>query len=65
MIGEKLKTVLFYHNMTQKELAQKIGVTEASMCRYCNNERDPKAKTVVKICQTLNISSDWLLGLID
>jgi len=22
MIGEKLKTALFYHNMTQKELAQ-------------------------------------------
>jgi transcriptional regulator with XRE-family HTH domain len=65
MIGEKLKTALFYHNMTQKELAQKIGVTEVSMCRYCKDERDPKTETVVKICHTLKISSDWLLGLID
>ncbi len=63
MIGEKLKTALFYHNMTQAELAQKIGVTEASMCHYCKSERDPKSETVVKICHTLNISADWLLGL--
>lgn len=63
MIGEKLKTALFYHNMTQAELAQKIGVTEVSICRYCKSERDPKAETIVKICRVLKISSDWLLGL--
>ena len=65
MIGEKIKTVLFYRNMTQKELAQKIGVTEVTMCRYCKNERDPQTETVVKICHALNISADWLLGLTD
>lgn len=65
MIGDKLKTVLFYHNMTQRELAQKIGVTEATMCRYCKNERDPKSETIIDICRTLNVSADWLLGLID
>lgn len=63
MLGERLKTALAIRNMTQRELAEKIGITEASMCRYCKNNRKIPSDTIVKICKTLNVSADWLLEL--
>lgn len=63
MLGERIKTALFYHDMSQKDLAEKIGVTEATMCRWCKNERSPKANDIIKICRALHISADWLLEL--
>lgn len=63
-IGDRLKYSLELRNMTQKELADKIGVTEISMSRYVNSTREPRADKVILICRTLGISSDWLLGLL-
>jgi len=63
MLGDRLKTALAIRNMTQKELSKKIGITAATMCRYCKNERKVPSDTIVKICKTLNVSADWLLEL--
>ena len=63
MVDEKLKFALEMRGMTQKELANKAGLTEVSICRYVNGDRAPNAKTIIKICKALNISADWLLGL--
>ena len=63
MLGERLKTALAIRNMTQKELSQKIGITDVTMSRYCKNERKPTSDVIIKICKTLNISADWLMEL--
>ena len=63
MLGDRLKTALAIRNMTQRDLAQKIGTTEVTIHRYCKNIRCPSSDVLIKICKTLNISADWLLEL--
>lgn len=54
-----LKQIVGHGNdkiMTQSELAQKIGYTEASVSRYLNNERSLSIDAAIKICNALKIS---------
>jgi transcriptional regulator with XRE-family HTH domain len=63
-LGDRLKYALEIRNMKQCDFAKKIGLTEVTMSRYINGTRKPKADTIVIICRTLGISSDWLLGML-
>lgn len=60
---ERLQQALRLRNMNQKDLAKRIGVNEVTMCRYVKGTRTPNANVIIRICKELNISADWLLGL--
>lgn len=60
-LGERLKAAIKTQGISQKEFARKINITEATLSRYINGLRIPDAKTIKAICETLNITSDWLL----
>lgn len=60
---ERLKESLKSANMTQKELAEKCGSTEASISRYITGERVPRATAVCRISEALNVSPNYLLGM--
>lgn len=62
-IGQRLKKVLDERGMMQKELAEKIGITEMAVSRYVHGGRIISVPILVDICRTLNISADYLLGL--
>ena len=62
-IGEKILNLRKKQNLSQKELAEKVGITEASLSRYENNLREPKAEIIAKISEILGCSTDYLLGL--
>ena len=57
-IAELLKTT----GLTQRELANMVGVTEVSMSRYISNERTPKGTVIANIANALHTTSDYLLG---
>ena len=48
--------------LTQRELANRVGVTEVSMSRYANGARVPKGPIVVNIAKALGVSVDYLVG---
>lgn len=48
--------------LTQRELANRVGVTEVSMSRYINGTRVPSGPIVVNIAKALGISVDYLVG---
>lgn len=48
--------------LTQRELANRVGVTEVSMSRYVNGARVPKEPIVVNIAKALGVSVDYLVG---
>lgn len=52
---ELLKKCLEARGMTQRELAEKMGVTEASISRYANGQRIPKITTMQKMCMVLSM----------
>lgn len=52
---EKLRNAFEKSGYTQKELADKAGITSSSLCRYLDGSREPKATVLLKLCECLNI----------
>ena len=50
-------------DMTQIELANKIGTTNVTISRYMSGERSPRIEIVAEIAKVFNVSIDYLLGL--
>lgn len=59
---ERLRLLLAERDMTQLELAAKVGVTRAAMSRYVSGEREPRFATLLRIAEVLEVHIDELLG---
>ncbi len=57
----KLKELRIKQNLTQAELANKIGVVESAISLYENGKREPDIATLIKLADCLNTSIDTLL----
>ena len=62
MLGDKIEARRKILGISQKELAQRAGITEASLSRYINNARLPKTEYLKKIADALHTTTDFLLG---
>lgn len=60
--GERIKTLIDEQGIKQRDLADKIGVTEVSVSRYVHDQRTPKAPVIAKIARELHTTIDFLLG---
>ena len=61
--GERLLSLLQKQGVTQKELAERINTTEATISRYVSGDREPKADMLANISTALHTTSDFLLGI--
>lgn len=52
-------------NMTQIQLAKKIGTSNVTISRYLNCERLPRIDVITRIASVFNVSIDYLLGITD
>ena len=59
---KRLKLLITYHGITQKELSTKAGIREQTISNYITAQRDPKTSILIKISETFNVSPSWLLG---
>ncbi len=64
-LGERLKVLRDRGNMTQEELAKKVQLSKANICKYEKNSVEPNIETIVKVCEIFNVTSDYLLGITD
>ena len=62
---EKLKSIMQQQGLTQKELATRSGITEASMSKYLNGERTPRIDVIINLSRALEVTTDELLGETD
>lgn len=60
-IGDKIKNYRKIINITQKDLAEKSGVSESAIRYYETNKRNPKLETLSKIADALGISINDLI----
>lgn len=60
---ERLKEARKAKKLTQKELANRIGLTDARITQYENGQGYPSAEVLYKICIELNVSMDWITGM--
>lgn len=61
--GNILKTLRLKKNMTQAQLAQKLGLTKSVISAYENGLRLPSYDILINIAKIYNVSTDYLLGL--
>ena len=65
MIGEMIKALRKNKRITQKELADIIGVREPAVSLYETNKNSASDEIKILIAKYFNVSIDYLLGLID
>ena len=65
MFNVRLKELRLEHKLTQKELAEKLGLSASCYAGYEQGYREPDLNTLTKICLLLHVSADYLLGLED
>ena len=62
-LHHRVKALMKEQRMTQRELARRSGLTEASVCKYLSGSRTPQAEAVVLLAKALGTTSDYLLGI--
>ena len=63
VFASRLKSARQVKNITQQELAQKIGMTQNSYSSYEIGRAEPPLTTLIRLARELNCTTDWLLGL--
>lgn len=63
--GENVKYIRSESDITQKEFANIIGVSAATVSAYEQGEKIPNLSVAMKIAKKFNVSLDWLCGLSD
>lgn len=59
-IGDNIKKCR--GNMSQEELAEKIGVNVATLSRWENNKNAPNSKNVQLLAEILNVSPEQIIN---
>lgn len=63
VIKKRLKQEIKNSNKTIKEIATLLGVSPEMITQYCTTKKLPRLDTFAKLCQILDVSSDYILGL--
>lgn len=58
----RIKELREEKNLTQKELAQKIGVSDASVNKYEKNTMNPKIDKLEKMAEIFDVSVAYIVG---
>ena len=61
-IGERIKKARKEAKLTQRQLGEKLGVSDVMVSHYEHGDRKPKIETVKKFANALGVSVEWLLG---
>lgn len=63
MFYERIKELRLSKKMSQVQFAFKLNVTKQSISKWENAEAMPTVEMLRKICETFQVSADYLLGL--
>ena len=61
--NDNLKEARLRSGLSQKEVAENIGVAKSTYSLYESGNREPNVNTIKKIADCLNVSADTLLDL--
>lgn len=62
-LGNTLKTLRLKEDMTQAQLAQKLGLTKSVISAYETGLRLPSYDVLIHIARIFSVTTDYLLGL--
>ena len=50
------------NKLTQRQIAENLGIAQSSYIRYENGSAEPTLESLVKIAELFDVSVDYLLG---
>lgn len=63
MFSERLKILRTQTNMSQKELAEHLFVSQQSVAKWETDKSTPNPDMIARIAELFGVSSDYLLGI--
>lgn len=63
LFAGRLKSLRIKRGFTQAQFAQKLGISASTVGMYEQARREPDNATLTKMCELLQTSTDYLLGI--
>ena len=63
IISENIKREIEQSGLKKSDIANKIGVSKATVSQYLSGRAQPTLATLAKLCKVLDCSADDILGL--
>lgn len=64
-IGCRIKELRIEYNISQKKLAEAVGVDRRAVIFWEQGVNEPKASYIKELALFFNVSADYLLGIIN
>lgn len=64
-MGDKLRSLRMEKKLTQKQVAERIGLAISAVSSYESNNRYPSYEVLIKLARIFHVSTDYLLGMTD
>ena len=61
-IGDQIKALRIERKISQKSLADSLGITQSTIANYENNIRQPNLEMLINISDYFNVSTDFILS---
>ena len=64
-LGKRLKELRIENNLTQKQVAEKLGINSVTYLHYEKSQREPPLSLLADFAGFYGVTVDYLLGLTD
>ena len=65
MIQERIKALRLKAKLTQKQIAEKLNISQKGYSYWENGQREPNNDKIQQLSKIFNVSTDYLLGNTD
>ena len=62
-IQKRLREEIKNSNLSQKQIAEKLGINPSTVSKYLRLDKFPALDTFANLCKILDVSADDILGL--
>ena len=62
-IQKRLREAIEYSHLSQKEIAERLGINPSTVSKYMRLDKYPSLDTFANLCEILDVSADEILGL--
>lgn len=62
-MGERLKNLRISKNLTQKQVAERLGIAISTLSGYELEEKHPSYFILMKLARLYDVSTDYLIGM--
>ena len=62
-MGKRLKNLRVQKNLTQKQVAERVGLAVSAISSYESGARFPTYQTLIKLASMYHVTCDYIIGM--